>query len=200
MIYDKSFYYTEYSKNGVYSQLSTNRTYATSFASNVTDNVLDYFKGKSDLKYFSVDEQAHMHDVKFVISALNFIYYSSSIFFILIFIILYYIIKKEKINFVDTISKILIFGGGAALGFLIIVFLWSVFSFETLFLLMHLVFFPQGNWMFPAESLLITLFPEQFFFDIALRIFIYAIIQAIIFLAIGLWFRKQVNIGKRYRK
>jgi integral membrane protein (TIGR01906 family) len=200
MIYDKNYYYEQYSKNGVYAKISDNRSYAVNYATNVTDNVVDFLRGKNDLKYFSDTEQSHMHDVKLVISAMNFVYYSSAIFFIIIFIILYYLTKRERINFVEVISRILFFGSIAALAFLISIFLWSVFSFDTLFFLMHLIFFPQGNWMFSSESLLITLFPEPFFFNMALRIFIYAIFQSALFLGIALWFRKQVNMSKKYKK
>jgi hypothetical protein len=200
MIYDKNFYYKEYSKNGVYAKLSDNRTYAVDYAANVTDNVVNYLRGGAELNYFSDDEKSHMRDVKFVISGINFMYYSSAIFFIIIFGILYFIVKKDKVDFVDIISKILLYGSMASLAFLIIIFLWVVFSFDTLFFIMHLAFFPQGNWMFPSESLLITLFPEQFFFDIALRIFVYAIFQSLLFFGIALWFRKQINIAKKFRK
>jgi len=62
----------------------------------------------------------------------------------------------------------------------------SIFSFDFLFTTFHVIFFPQGNWMFDPSSLLITMFPQTFFFDISLRIFIYAMFQALIFFGIGI--------------
>lgn len=38
-----------------------------------------------------------------------------------------------------------------------------VIPFATSFTSFHNVFFPQGNWMFPADSLLIKAFPIEFF-------------------------------------
>ena len=51
--------------------------------------------------------------------------------------------------------------GAAALGTLLTGFTdgWSYF---------HAVFFPQGNWAFPATSVLITLYPETYFLGCAL--------------------------------
>jgi uncharacterized membrane protein len=61
-----------------------------------------------------------------------------------------------------------------------------------------MIFFPQGNWMFSPDSLLITLFPQQFFFDIALRIFIYAMFQSAVFFGIGYWMNKQLKIVEKH--
>ncbi|MGV8150913.1 MAG: DUF1461 domain-containing protein [Candidatus Woesearchaeota archaeon] len=200
----KSFYYSEYEKNDVYSKISVreniNITESKMYVKNITENIFDFFKGKSELKYFSEEEKSHMNDVKFVVSAMNFVYYSSSVFFILFFVVLYLLFKNDKLVFIEQLSKILFYGSIASLAFLVVIFLWSIFSFDTLFFLMHSIFFSQGNWMFPSDSLLITLFSEQFFFDISLRIFVYAIFQSGVFFLIGYWLRKQVDISKKLRK
>lgn len=200
IVYDKGFFYSEYAKNKIYDKLSNNKDYAIGYASNVTDNLINFLKGRDDLRYFNADEQAHMQDVKIIISALNFTYYTSALFFIILFIMAYYYYKSSKGRFLSFISRILIYGSIAAFCFLAVIFLWSVFSFESLFFLMHLVLFPQGNWTFPMDSLLITLFPEQFFFDISLRIFIYAIFQSVVFLIIGIWLRKQIKLSRIFGK
>jgi uncharacterized membrane protein len=74
----------------------------------------------------------------------------------------------------------------------------SVFYFNTIFTTFHFIFFPQGNWLFDGSSLLITLFPTQFFFDITLRIFIYALIQVAIFIGIGYYLEKQIKIYDKH--
>lgn len=193
----KSLYYSEYQKNGVYTDISErndiNITESKSYVKDVTENIFSFFKGQEELKYFSDEEKSHMKDVKFVVSGINFIYYSSALFFIILFFIIYFLTKPDKLLFIERLSKIVYYGSLSSLIFLITIFLWSVFSFETLFYLMHLILFPQGNWMFPADSLLITLFSERFFFDFALRIFVYAIFQSGIFFLIGYWLRKQIK-------
>lgn len=201
MINNKSFYYYEYDKNNVYNNVAKlkniNITESKIYVNNITENIFSFFKGRSELKNFNEYETSHMNDVKFIISSINFIYYSSAIFFIITFIILYLLYKNNKIIFIEHISKILIYGSSASLIFLVILFIWSVFSFESLFFLMHLTLFPRGNWMFDANSLLITLFPERFFSDMALRIFVYSIFQSIVFLLMGYWMRKQVLLYKK---
>jgi integral membrane protein (TIGR01906 family) len=204
MFNNKSFYYSEYDKNNVYDNVAElnnmNISESKNYVKDVTENIFSFFKGKAELKYFTDEEKSHMNNVKFVISSINFIYYSSAIFFIIIFIILYLLHKNNKISFIEHLSKILLYGSSASLIFLVILFLWSVFSFESLFFLMHLVLFPQGNWMFDPSSMLITLFPERFFFDIALRIFVYAIFQSGVFFIIGYWLRKQIKMTAHLRK
>ena len=39
----------------------------------------------------------------------------------------------------------------------------ALINWDVLFRVFHLVLFPQGNWMFPANSLLIQTYPESFF-------------------------------------
>lgn len=43
-------------------------------------------------------------------------------------------------------------------------------GFSDLFTTFHLILFPQGNWTFPADSYLITLYPEVFFARMAAAI------------------------------
>lgn len=38
----------------------------------------------------------------------------------------------------------------------------AVSFFEPFFIAFHKIFFPQGNWSFPTDSILIQLYPEQF--------------------------------------
>ena len=193
MIFNKDFYYREYTKNNVYSSLP-----ADVDAKNVTDNIMKYFRNTEDLKYFTADETSHMQDVKNLIRLMQFIYYGASAASIILFIYCYRRFKEDKFEFIKVLAKSLLYSSIAAIAVLLVVFLMSVFSFDFLFIGFHHIFFPQGNWMFNPDSLLITLFPQQFFFDIALRIFIYAMFQAIIFFGIGFWMNKQLKIVEKH--
>lgn len=63
---------------------------------------------------------------------------------------------------------------------LIVILAFAIFlPFETLFHAMHIILFPQGNWQFPTDSVLISLFPGYFFAALALRLGVYALIGAI---------------------
>lgn len=199
MIFNKDFYYSEYDKNQVYEKISDNRTIAIETTQNITSNIVKYFRNQAELEYFNDDEKSHMTDVKKLINTMQVIYYCASVISIILFLYCYYKFKKDSMKFIKIITKSLIYSGIIAGIFLVSLFVMSVFYFNLLFLLFHTIFFPQGNWMFEASSLLITLFPEQFFFDIALRIFIYALFQTIIFLGMGYWMKKQLKIYDKHK-
>jgi integral membrane protein (TIGR01906 family) len=197
MIFNKDLYYREYSKNGVYPALSENsndKTTGVETAQNITENVMKYFRNTEELKYFSSTEKSHMADVKHLIRTMQFIYYGAAILSIGLFFYCYRRYKEDRYMFIKVLSKSLLYSSITAGIFLVMIFLMTVFSFEFLFTVFHLIFFPQGNWMFDSSSMLITMFPEQFFFDISLRIFVYAFFQALIFFGMGYWMRKQLKI------
>ena len=199
MIFNKSFYTSEYYKTGTYAKISPDENYATSFVNNVTNNIFKYFRGTEDLKYFTDDEKSHMRDVKKLIITMQIIYYAAIISTIILFFYIYKNNKKDKIFFIELISKSLIYGSIASLIFLVTIFISGVYGFESFFYAFHQIFFPQGNWMFNANSLLIILFSERFFIDISLRIFIYALFQSLVFLFIGYYIRKQVEKIHKYK-
>ena len=198
IIFDKSNYQREYEKNGVYQKLSENASDGEFIAEQVTNNVLDYFHGRADIKYFTDQEKSHMKDVKSLIDTLMTIYYAAAILSIIVFAYLFVKFKDDKFSFISIIAKSLLYSSIACIVFLVILFLSSVFYFDQLFILFHHVFFPQGNWMFDSSSLLITLFPQQFFFDTALKIFIYAVVQALIFFGIGWWINKELKLHEKH--
>jgi len=204
MIGYKGFYYSEYSKNSVYEKLSNTQGIdydsAEVLAREITVNIFDYFGGRSELKYFTDPEKSHMADVKSLILFSRYAYYSCAIAFIVLLAILYYPNKNYKLYFMSRLSQSLVYGAGSALILMLMIFLAAVFYFDAVFLIFHLTFFPQGNWMFEQGSLLITLFPSQFFYNISVRIFLYAIVQAGVFFIIGYWLRKQLKMYERYHK
>jgi integral membrane protein (TIGR01906 family) len=198
MIFNKDLYYKEYSKNGVYLELSDDKNTGEQIAQNVTENMMKYFRNTEKLNYFTETEKSHMADVKHLIRTMQFIYYGAAILSIGLFFYAYRKYKEDKYMFIRILAKSLLYSSIIAGGFLIILFLLSVFSFDFLFATFHIIFFPQGKWMFDSSSMLITMFPQQFFFDISLRIFVYAIFQAIIFFGMGYWMNKQLKIYEKH--
>lgn len=59
-------------------------------------------------------------------------------------------------------GRALFAGGCVALGAFAVLGLWAFVSFESLFACLHGLFFAQGTWLFPADSLLIQMYPEGF--------------------------------------
>lgn len=72
---------------------------------------------------------------------------------------------------------------GAAVGVAAIA-VAAVVAFDPLFLLFHEVFFPQGNFLFPADSNLLVVYPDEYWSGVTLRIgFTFAAAMAAIALA-----------------
>lgn len=119
--------------------------------------------------YFTTDEKSHLYDVK-KLSTLALI--SWGLLSILLLGLFKFYGTQVRFIFYSSI-KILVFifitGGITAL-----------FWWESLFVLFHQVFFPQGNWSFPENSMLITLYPKQFWQIAAMMIGILSIVLALL--------------------
>ena len=54
---------------------------------------------------------------------------------------------------------------------IVVLLLFFAFFFETAFDNFHTLLFAEGTWIFPMDSVLIKLYPPDFFFDTFLYIF-----------------------------
>jgi uncharacterized membrane protein len=43
-------------------------------------------------------------------------------------------------------------------------------AFDPLFLLFHEILFPQGNFLFPPDSNLLAMYPDQYWYGVTLRV------------------------------
>ena len=96
-----------------------------------------------DIGFLSADEQSHMRDV----ARLG-----------LLFIITAIISGLLCVRY--GFHKVLHASGF----FLISIFFLSTLFFRQFWNWFHYVFFPQGNWQFPHDSILILLYPQEYFF------------------------------------
>lgn len=171
---NSSFYSSEFSKLGV------NATTAA--------NVVSFVSGKSPLgSEFNNTESSHLKDVKRILTAVKQFYYTSVI---LLAAAVIYLFKSGK--FLQLMPKTFILSGSISLLLLLAIFLASL-NFDSFFSLLHKPFFSSGTWLFPADSLLISLFPEQFFSDFARTFFILVLVNSSAFLIIGLFVRKMLK-------
>lgn len=109
-----------------------------------TQQVLQYFwHGGTMPEAFNEQEAQHLTDVKHVL-------WGIAIIFLLSIIGLFFL----------PITPSLLRTTGIVV--LVLLCLSAIIPFNTLFTLMHHVFFPQGNWMFPATSTLIQYYPYTF--------------------------------------
>ena len=100
---------------------------------------------------FSADANSHLRDVLALLSAARVV---TALLVVALFAL---------IPFLDAFSLRL---AGSLLVFVPVGL--SLVSWSWLFEVFHLVLFPQGNWRFPADSLLIQTYPQEFFVSFAL--------------------------------
>jgi hypothetical protein len=115
--------------------------------------VAELFFGPGTFSAFGADEAAHMRDVRVVLLLFLGLAAVSAV-------VLGVSIRRTSR---DPGTWRSIARGGLALAVALVV-LGSVaaFAFEATFELFHRIFFPGGNWAFPATSLLIRLYPYGF--------------------------------------
>jgi uncharacterized membrane protein len=154
------FLIKKYSDNETYLEIDKNVTiYITGFSQELDVD-------------FSDDEKAHMKDVR------NLVLMQQLIFIVLLVVFFVLVYKRKiKLNHIKKSTSIISF-----IGFLCLI---ASLSFNTFFKLFHLMFFPQGNWQFASESLMIQVYQQSFFRNffitaIILSLFISAIIHFIV--------------------
>ena len=176
-LFNRSFYKAEFEKNKVYDKIPEADSYL--------GELFLFFKGKEklDIGIFSENEKMHMNDVKILVN--NAIIFNYSL--ILVFVVLLLILVRLSENTLKNLGFVFLFGGALT----IILFLFFAMApFTGLFTNFHLIFFQQGNWLFPADSPIITLFPFGFFYDISLKIFINSLIASVALIIAGILLSK----------
>lgn len=154
------------------------------------NNVYLFLKDKSDLiEDFNQSEKSHLEDVKQIFSFTKWVFLVSTIF--LIFSSLIFIYKKKYYIFFKSISNWSVL----SLIFSILILLFLLYNFNYSFDIFHMIFFPQWNWSFPSNSLLINIFNQKFFFKISQSIFISSLLIPIFIIIISL-FQKKIIYSK----
>lgn len=135
----------------------------------ITKELLIFLKQKKEdtslISSFSEKEISHLLDVRAIMQRFLFIGTTAGFLSIIILLLLLYLDPADFIrNFAAGIS----IGGAFTLLLSFITYL-LLKNFDSAFVIFHKVFF-TGNWQFPADHLLIMLFPRQFWVDISGRI------------------------------
>ena len=168
VFYDKPFYRKQYAKNGVV-------------------DVFGFFRDKEELRFFEGDQASHLQDVKDIIQPLDVIYY---VLIGLLLLLLIWVSYHDSKNFLTNLFKVTFIAPLIAIGLMVVLGLLFL-NFGSAFESFHQVFFPQGNYTFPVDSLLITLFPLTFFKAAAFKMFLDATIKSVIVILLTLVFKRQ---------
>jgi integral membrane protein (TIGR01906 family) len=142
------------------------------------DNLISFFLFQNfDTTKYSDKEITHLNDVRvlFLVSWL----------LILVLGLLHYYAYKKVQNKQTFIWKSCL-ASFTTIGILIL----GLLKFEKFFILFHKIFFINDNWLLPADSTLISLFPQTFFVAAFIRIILYSILLSSIPLIYYIIWRK----------
>jgi integral membrane protein (TIGR01906 family) len=115
--------------------------------------VWEIFVGPGTFAAFAPDEAAHMRDVRVVFWGFMAVAIAS------IGLISWQVARHPRDSRVwRSIAR----GGMVTVVALVVVGVFAAVAFDAAFTLFHEIFFPGGNWAFPADSLLIRLYPYAF--------------------------------------
>ena len=173
----------------------------------MTEKIFGFFKYQDDLSgdlhytdesrssvaFFTENEISHMDDVRALLSKIFFLFCGSLIILIILLIIL--TVNSPGRRF-GAAGPVFVISSSSVLFIFTLLYFLSM-NFSHLFDNFHLIFFPQGNYMFPENSLLITLFSFNFFYQFFIRLAISSIILSSIFFLTGIVF---ISISKIFLK
>lgn len=153
-------FFTLFNDISFYNKLFIENNVNVTRATEINNQLLDYFKNKSSEKpnviHLNDEENTHMQEVKQIINKVKFVFLASIVLFLIL------VLNCKEVN------KVFFYSGILTILLPIILYL---IPFEQLFILFHKVSF-FGKWQFPLESIMIQTFPQQFFYDFAFWIFI----------------------------
>jgi uncharacterized membrane protein len=148
-------------------------------ASPAIDRALEYATigtNQTEDIYFTSDEISHLVDVARLYRPISL---SLNILAVGAWSVLILAVAKKK-----KLRANFLFASKVLTGFLIILSTCLLF-FSFFFEKFHMVLFPGGNWQFPADSMLITLFPEIFWQLMLAAILSHCALFAIIYWILG---------------
>jgi integral membrane protein (TIGR01906 family) len=168
--------------------------------SNVAVKMVDYFKGKIDSPQltvnkhgelqplYNVKELTHLEDVRNIVKLFQIL----QIISIMIFIIL--AISMCFIASMDELLKSIQVGAIISGAFTLILVIWALIDFQSLFILFHMISFTNNLWILdPTKDYLIMMFPEGFFNDVAISMVVSIIVVSIIVWFIAFILKRRVT-------
>lgn len=177
---NKDFYDKSFAKYGTYQELGVEGPRG------IVDYLINYLTSENTktnetakLDLFTDNERAHLKDVQGRIVFLKYFGIISVIFLLVAMLRLSGFQDSDKI-----IRRVFIYATVAVFSLCLIIFLLSL-NFPSFFDAFHRILFPAGNYTFPGDSLLITLFPEGFFLDFARKLLVETLIISLMFLVLG---------------
>ncbi|MBI2005437.1 MAG: DUF1461 domain-containing protein [Candidatus Aenigmarchaeota archaeon] len=144
---------------------------------NYNELIVDFFRTGLKLEFLNEKEFRHMQDVRTVITIVNILFVFSFLSLVSGFS---YLSKKQKQFLIKAVRRTSSFVFIITLLFSLVIFL----NFNIAFLSFHKIFFVK-NFIFPANSLLKTLYPDEFFFGLSAFYLLSVLIVSLVVLIIS---------------
>ncbi len=134
--------------------------------------------------FYTADELSHMEDVRIFFVVFLFVMVIAAFIFSLV--LSHYLKSREKKRFHRSLGIQLIVVPTVFLLLLGVLAIFIISDWENVFELFHHIFFPQGNWQFDADSLMLQMLPDGIFFDGAIFIISCWVIVILAFITTGI--------------
>ena len=195
--FNEDFHKKEFKKYDVYNKLNNYDI------EKINNDVLDYLKNKNteliDNGFFNEREKIHLKDVKDLIQFILVLFYFSIILFFILLLTVIILNKKNLKRIIKNLGIVFLFSG--ILTFLDAFIFWIMvkINFNFVFDSIHKIFFKVGTYVFdPSFENIVNLYPQQFFYDIIVKIVLNTLFLSLIILIIGLFILSHHKKTKKY--
>jgi len=192
--FDKELYETKYREFDIYSRFSEDTDLEAE--TGILLEYLEHGEGEIETDFFNEKEKTHLVEVRHLFKIANIALNTAviisiiSLFLLLIAIRYFSAYLKQPPEYLKKILSNLLIGIGIVVDGIALVFALIALTFSSSFIKFHELFFKTDTWLLdPATDNLIRMFPQQFFFDMFVRIIMLSVIFATILLIIGIAIR-----------
>ncbi len=195
--FDAELYQEKFDEFGIHSKFndSVDLSYESGF-------LIDYLQqgigadnlGEIDSDFYNNREKTHLVEVRDLFGVFHTFLNVAVVVSILVMFMLLITVKRYTISmkkeyhaeyFKRLLSKLMIWTGGLVDG-VAVLFGIMVLFFSGAFYKFHEIFFKTDTWMLdPGVDNLIRMFPEQFFFDMFVRIVVMSVLFGTVMLVVG---------------
>ena len=168
---------------------------------NETQYLLEYLsKGTGEIQttFFNAREKTHLVEVRDLFKLVSTLFQISAVIAAICALALAFLVAMQSANYSEhenrehykkTLARFLVMTGAIAC-ICALFFIFMMLTFSSSFIKFHELLFKTDTWMLdPATDNLIRMFPENFFFDLFMRIVSLSVIFAGILMAAGFLIR-----------
>lgn len=194
--FDKDIYKSEFQKYNIYDK------FPGTDIDRINSDLLDYFMHEEKdvpigTDFFNDKEKAHLIDVKFLMRVVLFSFYSGFLAILVKLILLILLVKYQKEDLFNYAAFMAAVSGALAIIPTLAAGIIMKIGFGRFFTIFHQLAFDNNLWMLdPATDNLIVMYPQGFFYDMAMKIVWATMIQAVILLVGGI---AAYKIRKRFK-